>query len=95
MNSLERERHASWLELFYDLVFASAVSQIGHSLYVNNNSIMSFLGTISLFVPVWWAWIGVTFYAARFETDDRPSSFCVATDDGSCRTYYQHTWSLG
>jgi low temperature requirement protein LtrA len=70
LNSLERERHASWLELFYDLVFASAVSQIGHSLYVNNNSIMSFLGTISLFVPVWWAWIGVTFYAARFETDD-------------------------
>jgi low temperature requirement protein LtrA len=70
LNSLERERHASWLELFYDLVFASAVSQVGHSLYVNNNSIMSFLGTISLFVPVWWAWIGVTFYAARFETDD-------------------------
>ena len=31
---------------------------------------MAFLGTISLFVPVWWAWIGVTFYADRFETDD-------------------------
>jgi low temperature requirement protein LtrA len=70
LSSLERERHASWLELFYDLVFASAVAQIGHSLYVNNNSIMLFLGTISLFVPVWWAWIGVTFYTARFETDD-------------------------
>jgi low temperature requirement protein LtrA len=70
LSSLERERHASWLELFYDLVFASAVSQLGHSLYVNNNSITAFLGTISLFVPVWWAWIGVTFYAARFETDD-------------------------
>ena len=70
MSSLERERNASWLELFYDLVFASAVSQIGHSLYVNNNSITAFLGTISLFVPVWWAWIGVTFYSARFETDD-------------------------
>jgi low temperature requirement protein LtrA len=55
---------------FFDLVFATAVSQIGHSLYVNNNSITAFLGTISLFVPVWWAWIGVTFYAARFETDD-------------------------
>lgn len=70
MSTLERERHASWLELFYDLVFASAVSEIGHSLYVNNNSIVEFLGTISLFVPVWWAWMGVTFYAARFETDD-------------------------
>jgi low temperature requirement protein LtrA len=70
LSTLERERHASWLELFYDLVFASAVSEIGHSLYVNNNSILEFLGTISLFVPVWWAWMGVTFYAARFETDD-------------------------
>jgi low temperature requirement protein LtrA len=70
LSSLERERHATWLELFYDLVFAAAVSQIGHSLYVNNNSITAFLETISLFVPVWWAWIGVTFYAARFETDD-------------------------
>jgi low temperature requirement protein LtrA len=70
LSTLERERHASWLELFYDLVFASAVSEIGHSLYVNNNSIIEFLGTISLFVPVWWAWTGVTFYAARFETDD-------------------------
>ena len=70
MSGLERERHASWLELFYDLVFASAISQIGHSLYVNNGSFIGFLGTISLFVPVWWAWIGATFYSARFETDD-------------------------
>lgn len=70
MSSLERERHATWLELFYDLVFAAAISQIGHSLYVNNNSIIGFLGTVSLFVPVWWAWVGVTFYATRFETDD-------------------------
>jgi low temperature requirement protein LtrA len=52
------------------LVYASAVAEIGHSLYVNNNSIVEFIGTISLFVPVWWAWIGVTLYAARFETDD-------------------------
>jgi low temperature requirement protein LtrA len=70
LSSLERERHATWLELFYDLVFAAAISEIGHSLYVNNSSFTGSLGTISLFVPVWWAWIGVIFYAARFETDD-------------------------
>lgn len=70
MSSLEKERHATWLELFYDLVFAAAVSQIGHLLYVNNSSITAFLGTASLFVPVYWAWIGVTFYSTRFETDD-------------------------
>jgi low temperature requirement protein LtrA len=70
LSSLEKERHATWLELFYDLVFAAAVSQIGHLLYVNNSSITAFLGTASLFVPVYWAWIGVTFYSTRFETDD-------------------------
>jgi low temperature requirement protein LtrA len=70
LSSLEKGRHATWLELFYDLVFAAAVSQIGHLLYVNNSSITAFLGTASLFVPVYWAWIGVTFYSTRFETDD-------------------------
>jgi low temperature requirement protein LtrA len=29
-----------------------------------------FLGTASLFAPVWWAWVGATFYSTRFETDD-------------------------
>jgi low temperature requirement protein LtrA len=70
LSNVEKERHATWLELFYDLVFAAAVSQIGLSLYVNNTSITAFLGTASLFAPVWWAWVGVTFYATRFETDD-------------------------
>ena len=70
MSNIEKERHASWLELFYDLVFARPVSQIGLVLYVNYTSITSFLGTVSLFAPVWWAWMGVTFYATRFETDD-------------------------
>jgi low temperature requirement protein LtrA len=58
------------LLIINSLVYASAVAEIGHSLYINNNSIVEFIGTISLFVPVCWAWIGVTLYAARFETDD-------------------------
>ena len=28
----EKERHASWLELFYDLVFAVAIAQLGQIL---------------------------------------------------------------
>jgi low temperature requirement protein LtrA len=31
-SSSERERHASWLELFFDLVFVVAVAQIAHVL---------------------------------------------------------------
>jgi low temperature requirement protein LtrA len=70
LNNPEKERRATWLELFYDLVFAAAVAELGISLYTNYTSLASFLGTVSLFFPVCWTWIGVTFYAARFETDD-------------------------
>jgi low temperature requirement protein LtrA len=70
LTSVEKERHASWLELFYDLVFATAVSQIGLTLHDNTTSVTAFLGNVALFVPVMWAWVGLTFYSARFETDD-------------------------
>jgi low temperature requirement protein LtrA len=66
----EKERRATWLELFYDLVFAAAVAEIGVSLYTSYTTLSSFLGTVALFFPVCWTWYGVTFYAARFETDD-------------------------
>ena len=63
------ERHATWLELFYDLVFVGAVSQLASNL----NEDYSFLGVLkfsALFVPVWWAWAGHTFYLTRFDSDD-------------------------
>ena len=65
----ERPRRATWLELFYDLVFVVAVSQLAHRLS-QDVSITGFLSFAALFVPVWWAWIGTTFYANRFDTDD-------------------------
>lgn len=63
------ERHASWLELFFDLVFAVTVSQLAHRLTLDINALAlaQFLG---LFVPVWWAWVGQTMFATRFESDD-------------------------
>lgn len=61
-------RHATWLELFYDLVFVVAVSQLAHNLS-KDVSITGFLGFVMLFVPVWWVWIGTTFYANRFDSD--------------------------
>lgn len=62
-------RHATWLELFYDLVFVVAVSQLAHNLS-KDVSLTGFLSFAALFVPVWWAWIGTTFYANRFDSDD-------------------------
>jgi low temperature requirement protein LtrA len=65
----ETERHATWLELFYDLVFVAAVSQLATSLLEDYSWAGSFRFCV-LFVPVWWAWVGHTFYLTRFDTAD-------------------------
>jgi low temperature requirement protein LtrA len=65
----EEERHATWMELFYDLLFAAVVAQL--SLQLSRDlSPFGILRFVLLFVPVWWAWIGQAFYATRFDTDD-------------------------
>lgn len=70
------ERHASWLELFFDLVFVLAVAQIAQIL-VKNADFAGFIKYTVLFIPVWWSWVGFTFYADRFESND--TSYRVLT----------------
>jgi low temperature requirement protein LtrA len=65
----QRERHATWLELFYDLVFVAAISRLAGNLD-RDYSLTGLLHVAVLFVPVWWAWIGQTFYLTRFDSDD-------------------------
>ncbi len=63
------ERRASWLELFFDLVFAGAVGQLAGALQDHPG-----LGTLArfvmLFTPIWWLWVQLTFYADRHESED-------------------------
>ncbi len=70
------ERHSTWLEAFYDLLFAAVVAQLvlKLSLDISGFGLLSFA---VLCVPVWWAWIGQTFYADRFDTDDLGHRFFV------------------
>ena len=65
----DETRRSTWLELFFDLVFVVAVAQLGQQLSqdVSAEGLFRFLG---FFVPIWWAWMGFTFYANRFDTDD-------------------------
>jgi len=65
----EEKRHVSWLELFYDLVYAAAIAQLGQNLS-HDLSIQGFVEYVVLFVIVCWAWTGATFYATRFDVDD-------------------------
>ena len=63
------ERRASWLELFFDLVFAGAVGQLAGALQDHPG-----LGTLArfamLFTPIWWLWMQLSFYADRHESED-------------------------
>ncbi len=68
-NGNNTNRHATWLELFYDLVFVVVIFQLAHNLE-EDFSLYGFLGFLALFVPVWWSWTGAAFYATRFDTDD-------------------------
>ena len=68
-NNNNTNRHATWLELFYDLIFVVVISQLAHNLE-DDFSLYGFLGFLALFVPVWWSWTGAAFYATRFDTDD-------------------------
>ena len=63
------ERPATWLELFYDLVFVVAVAELGHSLS-SHYDLVGLLQFVGLFVPVWWTWFHHTVYADRFDSDD-------------------------
>ncbi len=67
--SSEEERHATWLELFYDLIFVAAIAQLAQKLY-EDISLPSFFSVVVLFLPIWLSWFGTTLYATRFDTDD-------------------------
>jgi low temperature requirement protein LtrA len=69
LDTLKNERHASWLELFFDLVFVLAVAQVARIL-AHNTDIPGVLKYTALFVPIWWSWVIYTFYADRFESTE-------------------------
>jgi low temperature requirement protein LtrA len=62
-------RHASWLELFFDLVIVVAIAELAHQLVIDH-SLGGFLRFAALFFPVFVAWQGYMAYADRFDNDD-------------------------
>ncbi|PSB03131.1 low temperature requirement protein A [Merismopedia glauca] len=62
-------RHATWLELFFDLSFVVAIGQLAENLS-QNISLVGFLTFVGLFIPIWWSWLNSTYYSNLFDTDD-------------------------
>lgn len=65
-------RKATWLELFFDLVFVVAIAKAVHTLgHVHDGhlSAETYLKYVLIMVPVWWAWTGHTLLSNRFDCD--------------------------
>ena len=64
-----QSRRASWLELFFDLIFVAAVAQVGVPLG-EDYSVHGLVRYGLMFLLIWWAWLGHTMYSTRFDADD-------------------------
>lgn len=63
------DRSASRLELFFDLAYVLVVMELA-SAFVADLTVHGALVLTSLFVTIWFSWVGFTLYANRFDTDD-------------------------
>ncbi len=63
------ERHATWTELFFDLVFVVAVAQLGAGLH-EHVTVSGGVAFVGLFVPVWWTWTTYAYVADLFDGDE-------------------------
>src|SRR5256885_17130619 len=67
----EAERRATWLELFFDLVFVVAIAELAGVLH-DKPDWGGLAHFVRLSVPVIWVWMNFIFYADQFDTDDVP-----------------------
>jgi low temperature requirement protein LtrA len=65
----ESGRRVTWLELFFDLIFVAAVSQVAAPLRTDY-TLGGLIRFAPLFVLIWWAWAGHTVFSTRFDSDD-------------------------
>lgn len=66
-------RHVDWLELFYDLIYVVVIARLTHIVLEGHDGQIGpheYLVFFTLFVPVWWSWIGHTMFENRFGTYD-------------------------
>ena len=76
-NLEDYEHQASWLELFYDLVYVAVLIQLGNIL--SDDVSWAGLGRFAvLFAPIWWAWSNFGFYMNRFRADDVAHRLIIA-----------------
>src|SRR4051812_37730819 len=67
----ERDHRVSSMELFFDLVFVFAITQLSH-LLIERLDLRGALQTALLLLALWWAWIDTAWVTNWFDPDRRP-----------------------
>jgi low temperature requirement protein LtrA len=65
------EQRVTPFELFFDLVYVFAVTQLSHRL-LEELTIANALETLFLLLAVWWAWVYTTWVTNWFDPDRLP-----------------------
>ncbi len=71
----EHPRAATPLELLFDLCFVVAIAQLAAALHhaiAAGHAAEGVRGFVMVFLAIWWAWMGFTWFASAFDTDDAP-----------------------
>ncbi|WP_049575945.1 low temperature requirement protein A [Streptomyces sp. SBT349] len=104
-DTTEENRSATPLELLFDLCFvvavASVAAELHHALSADHAStaIPSYL---AVFFAIWWAWMGITWFASAYDTDDVPYRIAVLVSitgalviaAGVHRAFEEHDFAL-
>jgi low temperature requirement protein LtrA len=72
-------KRVTWAELFFDLVFVFAVTEVSALLH-HDHSWPGVGRAVVVFVPIWWAWVGTSIHANTHNVDnplDRIGIFAV------------------
>lgn len=64
-----QHRQATWVELFFDLCFVVSIAAIARAFH-GEPTLEGALIAAGLFVPLWWGWMGYTWFANTFDNDD-------------------------
>jgi low temperature requirement protein LtrA len=78
------EQRVSWSELFFDLIWVFAVTQVSDTMAHADTATAAY-GALLLLLPLWWGWVGATLLVdAAGGTADRAAGWLVLFAAAAC-----------
>jgi low temperature requirement protein LtrA len=90
-------RRVTWLELFFDLVFAAAIASLA-TLLDDHRHLPGFFGFLAVLHGVFWVWGAHTVYTSRFGHDDaldRGFTFALMVVAAAMAVHLPHAFDAG